>query len=151
MDEAERHFRQGMSYYRSEYYAKAQAEFMQAVQLDNTRPLYVSYLGLAVARVQRRFDEAEALCHRALKMMRTDPQAYLNLAQVYVWAGRKEDAVDTLSMGLQYTKRDPRLQRLLLKLGVRRAPVIPFLDRRNFLNRQLGKLRHRMHKLVGEE
>lgn len=151
MEEAESQFQQGMLYYQNEYYGKAQAAFMRAVELDNTKPLFISYLGLAVARAQRKYEEAEALCHRALKMMRTEPQAYLNLAQVYIWAGRKEEAVDTLTMGLQYTKRDVRLVRQLRQLGVRRPPVISFLDRTNFLNKSLGKLRHKMLKLLGEE
>jgi hypothetical protein len=33
----------------------------------------------------------------------------------------------------------------------RRSPVLPFLDRDNFLNRQLGKLRHRALKRVADE
>lgn len=151
MDEAEKHFQQGMKYYKTEYYDKAQAELFRAAKLDSTKPLYISYLGLAVARATSRYDEAETLCHSALKLMRTDPQAYLNLAHVYIWAGRKEDAVDTLSMGLLYTKRDLRLLRLLRKLGVRRPAVLTFLDRKHFLNKQLGKLRHKFLKIIGEE
>lgn len=147
---AEAHFRQGLRFYRNEYYAKAHGEFLQAAQLDNTNPHYLSYLGVTTARVERKFKDAEALCHQALRMMRTDPLAYLNLAEVYIWSGHREEAVDTLSIGLQYTKRDARLQRLLNKLGVRRPPVIRFLDRRNFLNRQLGRIRHRVLKGVAK-
>jgi hypothetical protein len=37
-----------------------------------------------------------------------------------------------------------RIQQARQKLGRRRSPALPFLDRQNILNRQLGILRHRI-------
>lgn len=149
--EAEREFREGLRLFRSNYYGKALAKFRWAVELERHNPLYVSYLGLLLALAQKKYGDAEQLCHTALRMKRNEVQCYLNLAEVYIQAGKKGDAVETLLVGLQYTKRDPRLKRALRKLGVRRSPVIPFLERKHFLNRHLGRLRHRVLKILGEE
>ena len=149
--EAAKAFEEGMTLFRNEYHGKALAKLRRAVELDRQNPLYISYLGLVVAQAQKKYEDAEQLCHTALRMKRNEVQFYLNLAEVYIYAGKKEDAVETLTVGLQYTKRDSRLTQALRKLGVRRPPVIPFLERKHFLNRHLGKLRHRVLQMLGKE
>lgn len=149
--EAEKAFKEGMSFLRNGYFGKSLAKMQEAVELDKQNPIYISYLGLVVARAHKKYLEAEQLCHTALRMKRTEVQSYLNLAEVYVHAGKKGDAVEALTLGLQYTKRDIRLIRALRKLGVRRAPVFAFLERRHFLNRHAGKLRHRVLRMLGQE
>ncbi|MDA2913758.1 tetratricopeptide repeat protein [Acidobacteriia bacterium AH_259_A11_L15] len=149
--EADNAFQQGMMFFRSSYYGKAVTTLQRAVELDRHNSLYVSYLGLLVALAHKKYAEAEQICHTALRMKRNQVQSYLNLAEVYLKAGNKEDAVETLTVGLQYTKRDVRLTRALRKLGVRRPPIIPFLQRKHFLNRHLGKLRHRVLQRLGIE
>jgi len=149
--EAEKIFKEGMTLFRSGYYGKAVAKFQEAVELEKQNPTYISYLGLLVALAHKKYSEAEQLCHTALRMKRTETQSYLNLAEVYIQDGKKEDAVETLTIGLQYTKRDVRLTRALRKLGVRRPPVFAFLERRHFLNRHVGKLRHRVLQMLGKE
>ena len=94
---------------------------------------------------------AERLCRQALRMRHKQAQFYLNLDEVYGSEGRKEDAVEVLTSGLQYTKRDVRLTRALGKLGLRRTPVLTFLGRKSAVNRRLGKLRHRAFKLLTVE
>lgn len=148
---AEAEFNKGMTFFRSGYYGKALDRMQAAVELNKHNPLYVSYAGLLVALAQKNYPVAEELCHQALRMNRHDVQCYLNLAEVYLKAGQKGDAVEALTVGLQYTKRDVRLTRALRKLGVRRPPVFAFLERKHFLNRHLGKLRHRMLQMLGEE
>lgn len=149
--EAEKEYKEGMTHYRNGYYGKALAKLQRAVELDKLNPVYISYLGLLVARATKKHSEAEQLCHTALRLKRTEVQGYLNLAEVYILEGKKSDAVEALTIGLQLTKRDVRLIRALRKLGVRRPPVFPFLERRNFLNRHAGKLRHRVLQMLGRE
>ncbi len=148
---AEMAFQQGMEFYRNGYWGKAMDKFKEAVEGDKQNPAYVSYLGLVVAQAKKSYDEAEQLCHVALRLDRKYVQGYLNLAEVYVKAGKKSDAVECLTVGMQYTKRDVKLLRRLRQLGIRRPPVIPFLERRHFLNRHLGKLRHRALQMLGKE
>lgn len=148
---AEAEFKQGMALYRNGYLGKALDKLQAAVELDKQNPTYVSYAGLLVALAQQNYQVAEELCHTATRMDRKDVQCWLNLAEVYVRAGQKGDAVEALTVGMQYTKRDVRLLRALRKLGVRRAPVFSFLERQHFLNKHLGKLRHRILTLLGQE
>jgi hypothetical protein len=80
----------------------------------------------------------------ALSLRRNEAQLYLNLAEVYVAAGRRDDAVEVLDRGLIQFRADARIRRARANLGKRCSPVLPFLDREHFLNRSLGKLRHRI-------
>jgi tetratricopeptide (TPR) repeat protein len=142
-------FKEGLALLRNNYAHKAIPYFTRALELDKANPFYTSYLGVAVAAAERKWDEAEELCTQALKRRRTQPELYLNLADVYRLAGRRQDQIETLFQGLQMTKRDPRIAETLKRYGVRRAPVLPFLERDNFLNRELGRLRYRVLKSVG--
>lgn len=148
---AEEEFESGVQYLHNGYYGKALDKLKAAVELDKKNPLYVSYLGVLVGLAQKKHEEAAQLCHTALQMNRHLVEGYVNLAQVYLKAGKKADAVEALEVGLQYTKRDVRLVRELRQLGIRRPPVIPFLERKHFLNRHLGHLRHRVLKMLGKE
>jgi hypothetical protein len=80
----------------------------------------------------------------ALSMKRNEAQLYLNLAEVYTSAGRREEALIILDRGLASMGPQVCIQQARLKLGRRRSPALPFLNRQNFLNRYLGVLRHRL-------
>lgn len=147
--EAVEQFKEGMAMLRNNYASKALTHFARALELDRTNPFYISYLGVAMAAGQRNWDSAEDLCTQAIKMKRTQAELYLNLADVYRLAGKRQDAVETLTLGLTMTKRDSRIAQALTKYGYRRPPVLPFLERDHFLNRELGKLRYRMMKSLG--
>jgi Flp pilus assembly protein TadD len=149
--DALKEFKEGLDALRGTYSRRALVHMKKAAELDKKNPFYLSYLGLALALADQRWEEAEDLCYTALRMKRDQPQLYLNLAEVYTQAGKKEDAVWVLNNGLHLTKRDPRLARALRKLGVRQPPLLPFLDRKNFLNRHLGKLRRRVSKSRRED
>ena len=148
---AVKEFREGLTLLANGYAGKAMSHFARARQLDRNNPFYLSYQGLALAAAEQKWDEAEELCYTALRMHRTQVELYLNLAEVYRLAGKKSDAVETLTTGLKFTKRDPRLAQALRKLGMRRPPVLGFLDRQSFLNKELGRLRHRLLKTVGRD
>lgn len=147
--EAFREFKQGLDRIRDADSERALEHMRRAVQLEEHNPFYLSYLGLLLARTERKWGEAEELCGAAVKMKRNQPQFYLNLAEVYVTAGRRDDAAETLLHGLKYAQRDIRLKLMLSKLIVRRRPVLPFLARDSFLNRQLGRWRHRALQYFG--
>jgi predicted Zn-dependent protease len=146
--EAFAEFRKALGYLRDDYSEKALPHIRRANELEEQNPFYRSYLGLTLARALRKWDEAEELCNAALRGKRDQPQLYLNLAEVYVSAGRKQDAVETLLMATKYAQRDGRIYRMLNQLSSRRSPVLPFLHRSHFLNRALGLWRHRALKLV---
>lgn len=147
--EAFREFKQALTLLRDNYAGKALPHMRRAVELDTHNPYYRSYLGVIVARAERKWAEAEELCDTAMRMKRNQAQLYLNLAEVYLVAGRKEDAVETLNSGLKYARRDVRLNLALNRLSQRRPPVFPFLQRRHFLNKQIGHVRHKTLHYLG--
>ena len=124
--------------------AEAVEYLRHAAELDQQNPYYLSFLGVSVARSQRKWKSAVELCKAALSLKRNEVQLYLNLAEVYVSAGRRDDAIEVLERALIQIKDNPRISRARAKLGRRSAPVLPFLERGHILNRKLGKLRHRV-------
>src|SRR6267142_1965115 len=83
-------------------------------------------------------------------MKRNQAQLYLNLAEVYATAGRRDEAVEALQAGLKFARRDIRLNIAMNKLTRRRQPVLSFLKRHHPINRSLGKIRHETLTLIGK-
>jgi Flp pilus assembly protein TadD len=149
-DSALAEFKQGIDLLRKGHSVEALKYLRHAAELEQQNPYYLSFLGVAVARAQRRWSAAASFCETALSSKRNEAQLYLNLAEVYVSAGRRDDAVEVLDRGLIYFKADARIKRARANLGRRCSPVIPFLERGHFLNRNLGKLRHRVLVRLGK-
>ena len=148
--EAFREFKTGLTFLRDNYAQKALPHMRRAVELDKNNPYYMSYLGVVLARSEGKWGEAERLCDSAVRMKRNQAQLYLNLAEVYASAGRRDDAREALESGLKYARRDVRLTIAMNKLTRRRPPVFAFLGRKHPLNRQLGLLRHRTLTILGQ-
>ena len=146
---AEKEFHEGLKLFKEGIRDRALEKMKQALEHDPNNPLYMSHLGLLMGKVLKKFKAAEEMCTQALKKKRTEPQFYLNLAELYVLARRKEQAVDTLTDGLKFTKRNPKIHEALRELGIRRPLIVPFLSRNNALNRDLGWLRHKVMALLG--
>lgn len=144
-------FKEGLNQLHNQYASKALAHFSNAAKLDEKNPFYMSYLGLAMAAAQQRWEDAEDLCYTAVRMKRTQPELYLNLAEVYRLQEKRQNAVETLLEGFPLTKRDARIGKALRKYGVRRPPVFPSLQRDHILNRSLGRIRYRVLKSLGKE
>jgi Flp pilus assembly protein TadD len=147
--EAFREFKTGLTLLRDNYANKALPHMRRAVDLEKNNPYYMSYLGVVLARSEHKWGEAEKLCDSAVRMKRNQAQLYLNLAEVYATAGRRDDAVEALQTGLKYARRDIRLTIAMNKLTQRRPPIFNFLERRHLLNRHLGILRHHALRMFG--
>src|ERR1700730_16340692 len=137
-------FKQGVKLLRNGQSAEALEYLRHAAELEQQNPIYLSFLGVSVARAQRKWAAAVKLCETALSLRRNEVQLYLNMAEVYVSAGRRDDAVEVLDKALNYFRPDARIRRARANLGMRCSPVLPFLERGHFLNRSLGKLRRRV-------
>jgi Flp pilus assembly protein TadD len=148
--EAFREFKQGLSFLRDDYAGKALPHMRRATELDKNNPYYMSYLGVVLARSEEKWGEAERLCDQAVRMKRNQAQLYLNLAEVYIASGRRDEALEVLEAGLKYARRDIRLHLAKSRLVPRKTPVLSFLSRQHPVNRQLGKLRHRALQALGQ-
>ena len=148
--EAFREFKTGLNLLRDNYADRALPHMRRAVDLDKNNPYYMSYLGVVLARSEKKWGEAESLCDSAVRMKRNQAQLYLNLADVYKTAGRRDEAVEALQAGLKFARRDIRLTIAMNKLLPRRSPVLRFLGRTHPINRQRGILRHRTLNMLGQ-
>ena len=137
-------FKRGVKLLQNGYPSEALDCMRRASQLEQQNPYYLSFLGVSVARAQKEWQTAAMLCETALSSKRDEAQLYVNLAEVYVSAGRRDDAVTVLDRALSYCRNDARIVRMRKKLGRRQSTVLPFLGRGHLLNRSLGKLKHKI-------
>ena len=102
----------------------------------------LSYYGLCVAMIEKKYKAAIDLCRRAIELQFYNGDHYANLSRVYLAAGHRKKALETVEAGL---KLDPDHEGLLAArhlVGVRAKPAVPFLDRANPINVTLGQSRH---------
>jgi predicted Zn-dependent protease len=137
-------FKHGVELLRNGYPVDALEYLRHASELEPSNAYYLSFFGVATGRGQKEWEASAKLCETALHGRRNEAQLYLNLAEVYLAAGRRKEAASTLDSGLKHCGAHPRLVELRGKLEKRSAPVLPFLKRKHFLNRNLGKLLHAM-------
>ncbi len=102
----------------------------------------LSYFGLCVALVQKKYKTAIDLCKRALELEFYNGDHYINLMKVYVAAGNRKKALETIESGLRLHPEDRSLLQARRSLGVRARPAVPFLERGNPINVSLGQARH---------
>ena len=143
-------FREGIKLLKNDYPQKALVRLKRAFESEKHNAYYISFFGLAIARAQRKWDRASDLCEAAVQLNPKEIQFHLNLGEVYALAGRREKALDKLECAMRLFGEDARLVDARGKVEKRRAPVLPFFGRGHFLNRGLGKLRHRILKRFGK-
>ena len=139
-------FKEGVKLLNNDYPQKALVKLQSAFESDKHNPYYISFLGVSIARAQQNWAQATELCDMAVQLNPKEIQFYLNLAEVYALAGLREMSLHKLDYALGLFGDDPRLKRARSKVEKRRTPVLPFFGREHFLNRELGKLRHRISK-----
>jgi tetratricopeptide (TPR) repeat protein len=102
----------------------------------------LSYFGLCLALVQKKIKPAIDLCKRAIELEFYNVDHYANLASVYVAAGHRKKAIETIDQALKTHPDDETLLEVRRQLGIRSRPPVPFLDRSNPINVSLGQARH---------
>jgi tetratricopeptide (TPR) repeat protein len=104
-------------------------------------PASVLSLYAACLANEGKLKEAVEMCRAALADEPHNAEAHLNLARVYLAAGSRRKAVESLNRGLAIAPRHPALLTLRERLGRRKSPVLPFLPRGNPINVALGRAR----------
>jgi tetratricopeptide (TPR) repeat protein len=102
----------------------------------------LSYFGLCLALVQKKFKQAIELCRRAVDLEFYNGDHYANLARVYVAAGNRKKAVEAAEAGLKVAPENDALLAARKMIGIRSKPPVPFLDRSHPINVTLGQARH---------
>jgi tetratricopeptide (TPR) repeat protein len=105
--------------------------------------VYYSYLGYGAARFDNERRDGLALCRHAVTMDPDDPENYLNLARVSLLIDNRRQAVAAVQRGLRIDATFVPLLALRAGMGYRRKPPLGFLSRGHWLNRWLGRRRHR--------
>lgn len=130
-------------------YLKALTSFIEIYGTEDAPPIQsprdatgLSYFGLTLALVQRKFKPAIDLCKRAIDLEFYNGDHYMNLAKVYIAAGNRKKAVETAEAGLKLVPEHEGLLQTRKEIGVRSRPSVPFLDRSHPINVSLGQSRH---------
>lgn len=139
-------FKEGVELLKNQYPEKALPKLQRAFESDSNNPYFMSFLGLCIARARRKWTQASDLCEMAVKLNPKEIQFRLNLGEVYVLAGQRGRALTALDHAMKLFDNDSRLKQARSRVEKRRAPLLAFLGREHFLNRELGKLRHRIMK-----
>jgi len=142
---------------REEDYLRALTLFIDVYGDEDSPPLQtaksasgLSFFGLCLALVQRKFKVAADLCRRAIDLEFYNGEHYANLARVYIAAGQRRKALEAVESGLKVAPEQDAIMKVRGLLGIRARPAVPFLDRSHPINVTLGQARH-AKKLATEE
>jgi hypothetical protein len=105
-------------------------------------PRIQSWYGLTLVLVERNSNLGVVLVDGAVRNGRPDPELVINQSRVAMALGQRVRAVRALERGLAFHPDDRSLFEARVALGTRQRPVLPFLSRRNWLNRFLGRMNH---------
>ena len=130
-------------------FLRAMTQFIDAYGTDDAPPIRtpkdangLSWFGLSIAIMQKKFKPAIDLCRRAVELEFYNGDHYANLARVYIVAGNRKKALETLEQGLKLIPEHEYLLDVRKSMGVRAKPAVPFLDRSHPINVTLGQSRH---------
>jgi len=134
---------------KEEDYLRALTLFVDIYGTEDSPPLQtakaasgLSYFGVCLALVQRKFKVAADLCRRAIDLEFYNGEHYANLARVYLAAGHRKKALEAVESGMKVAPENDSLALVRQQIGVRARPAIPFLDRSHPINVTLGQARH---------
>lgn len=122
--------------------AEAVGRLREAVRRAPDHAQTRSLLGVALASQPGGFEEARNLCESAARQEFFNPDLYANLAEIYLRAGRRAEALRYLRRGQMIDPGHAQINSAVNQLGKRRLPVVPFLPRRHPVNRALGSARN---------
>lgn len=114
------------------------ASIEKALSCNDDKRWY-SYLGYCVAKERGQVSRGTELCMISLEQEPANPEHYGNLGKILLLSGKKAEALRTLREGMA-RGGSAELMALLNEFGKRKSPVIPFLPRKNPLNKFLGLL-----------
>lgn len=102
-----------------------------------------AWYGFLLGTVGGRPKEGLEVCRLVAAECFWEPRAHEYLARLEQALLGRRAAVETCERGLTLHPEDSGLRAFRESLGVRRAPIVPFLDRNHPVNKWLGQMRAR--------
>ncbi|WP_414831881.1 tetratricopeptide repeat protein [Afifella sp. YEN Y35] len=97
----------GVAYERAKQWAKAEADFKEALELFPDQPLVLNYLGYSWVDQGVHLDEALGMIQKAVDLRPNDGFIVDSLGWAYYRLGRYEDAVEELERAVSLETADP--------------------------------------------
>lgn len=110
-------------------------------------PFVMSYYGCLIATAEGQAEKGIKICQKAFEKLDTVVYSeekpfhiafYLNLGRAYLAGGNKRAAVEAFRRGLAIDEKSSELIQEIQRLGARKEPLMPFLERDNPLNKYSG-------------
>ena len=134
---------EGLARYRAGDAVGAHAAFERAHRRAPSDARIMSWYGLTLVLVEKNLNLGVLYCDQALRAAGPEVELLLNQERAHLALGQRERAVRAILRGLATAPEDASLKLAQASMGWRRRPVFPCLGRGNFLNRWLGRMRHR--------
>ena len=129
-------------------FSEARHDLEEALRAEPEQPWALSYYGLCLAHLGE-VHRGRQMCVRAVDLQPADVVLRVNLGKVHRIAGDNAAAHRSFVHAWQVDRRHPGPASELARMGIRRPPVIGFLPRHHWCNRQLGRLRSRFERSFG--
>ena len=143
---AESRFQKGLRAVEAGRGLEALALFEAAIELERKlgartpQARYLSFYGLCLALETQQAREGAALCRQAIALEFFNADLSWNYGRVLLLQERRKEAYQAFLKGLSIQRNHQGILRELGRMGWRKPPILPFLDRKNPLNVALGKL-----------
>lgn len=121
--------------------------FLDKIIDETERADVRSAYALSIALERGKIKDAIDLCIQSIEDDPDNPFHYMNLGKIYLKDGKKAVAIDIFRKGLRL-REDGNSEReitvILNELGIRKRPLLPFLGRKNFINKYIGLFLHKI-------
>ncbi len=145
--EAEDSFEKGCRALEANDWRAATAFFEAALTLEKKltprepQARYRSFYGLCLGLAKKNHDLGIKMCQVAIEHEPYNPDLQWNLGRVLYDAGRRREAYRVFIRGIKQQPGHKGLVSDIKRMGLRKKSVLPFLSRKNPLNRALGRMR----------
>jgi tetratricopeptide (TPR) repeat protein len=101
------YYARGIAYERTKQWPKAEADFLQALELEPEQPFVLNYLGYSWVDMGMNLDEARGMLRRAVEARPNDGYIVDSVGWVHYRLGEYADAVDSLERAVELEPGDP--------------------------------------------
>jgi len=133
-------FKNGIEYLKDRSFSQAAKCFKFAFESVSKshkyRNTYISYFG--ISKLMHGDLTAINFCRRAINSEWKNADVFLNLARAELLCDNRLNTVRAIEKGFNVDRYHAGLHALSRKIGIRKCNVVPFLPRKNFINKFVG-------------